>query len=555
MKFRTVVFVLAAFTVVCAAVAQDEAAKGKGAKHHHYKVVVMAPFGGPTSSFDTAAGLPSTGVTRILNQKGEEIAGADTPIPDPYGFVDGQVNYVFRWQNGVQKNLGVLPQNPVVGPQTACYDCAWSTFAFWIADNGFVAGTSEDNAINPLTGLPASLAVLWKNNDEIVNLGTLGGMESQAAAVNNKRDVVGLAENSTMDPFPGRCPQDCEFLIFGNPTEVHAFLWGNGTMQDLGTLGGPDSTALYVNDGGQVAGVSDVDYNTNASTGGPTVHPFIWENGTMHDLIADAPVGMFGGTQGMAAWLNERGRVTGTMNLPGDATWHSFFWDRGVIQDLGTLGGINTTAEAMNNAGSVVGRSDVTAICTACPSGNQLQLHHPFVWNNGVMTDLVLLPGDTAGNASSINARNQVVGQTEQCTGVRSDDTCEATLYHAVLWENGSVVDLQTLLIPGSGIAISSANGEPHDINDRGEISGQGPLPDGSMRAILLIPCDDSHPNVEGCDYSMVDADSVQSSASATRRLTVTQPTASSPAQTVNSLRNRYMQRYRLNGQRPVAHD
>jgi len=52
-----------------------------------------------------------------------------------------------------------------------------------MADNGFVAGQSTDNAVDPLTGSPTSLAVLWRNN-KIVNLGTLGGYESAAAAVN-----------------------------------------------------------------------------------------------------------------------------------------------------------------------------------------------------------------------------------------------------------------------------------------------------------------------------------------------------------------------------------
>lgn len=560
MKSRTLILVISIALVIALTIAsnlgaQDTATQSKTSQHHHYKVVVMAPFGGPTSSFDNSPAPPSAGVVRILGGNGAMIAGGDTPIPDPYAFVDGWVNYVFRWQHGVQTNLGVLPEDTVVGPQTPCFDCAWSTFAYWVADNGYVAAASEYNAINPLTNSPATLAVLWKNDGKIVNLGTLGGIESQAAAVNNNGDVVGLAETSTSNPFPGRCPQVCEFLIFGDPQEEHAFFWRRGTMYDLGTLGGPDSTALYVNDRGQVAGVSDVDSNTNVTTGGPTVHPFIWENGAMQDLIADAPTGTFGGTQGMTGWLNQRGQVTGTMNLAGDATWHSFFWDHGTIEDLGTLGGINTTADAMNDAGSVVGKSDVTAICTACPAGNQLQLHHPFVWKDGAITDLGLLRGDTAGVAYSINAYDQVVGQSEPCTLIGSGDACDAvaTVYHNVLWEHGSVVDVQTLLVRGSGITIDLAkNGELRTINDRGEIAGQGSLADGSLRAILLIPCDDDHPNVEGCDYSMVEASVAQSSNLAPPQDAVTQPSTSSPAQTVNSLRNRSMQRYRLPGQQAV---
>ncbi len=455
---------------------------------------------------------------RIINSAGEVLGSGDTVIPDPFQLDGPQVNYAFRWQDGVQTNLGVLPQNPTVGAQTPCFDCAWSVFAYWIADNGFVVGQSSvGNALDPLTGSPTLLAVLWKDG-KIVNLGTLGGNESTAGAVNSGGEVVGAALNLTTDPFPNRHPYN-DFFFFGNGTESHAVLWRDGTMQDLGTLGGPDSAAFLVNQSGQVAGTSDVDFNVNTVTGGPTVHPFLWENGKMLDLVAGAPPEMFGGTFGIAAWLNERGQVLGTMNLTGDTTWHSFLWDKGVLADLGSLGGINTTGQWLTNAGHVSGKSDVTSICTACPPGNQKQLHHPFVWKDGVMTDLGLLYADTAGTAYSVNARDQAVGVTTVCTFVNTDDGCNnpmhPSVFHSFLWENGSIVDLQTLVLPGSGITLSSCDAceiGAYNINDSGEIAGQGVLSDGNSRVVLLIPCDENHPNVEGCDYSLVDAATAQGS-------------------------------------------
>src|SRR5260370_339256 len=397
--------------------AQNTSPQNQTAQHHHYKLSQMGTFGGPTSSIDRPVAPPFFPFNRIINSAGPVLGSGDTPIPDPFKLDGPQVNYAFRWQDGVQPNLGVLPQNPTVGAQTPCFDCAWSVFAFWIADNGFVVGQSTvGNALDPLTGSPTLLAVLWKDG-QIVNLGTLGGNESAAGAVNSGGEVVGAALNLTTDPFPNRHPYN-DFFFFGNGTESHAVLWRDGTMQDLGTLGGPDSAAFLVNQSGQVAGTSDVDFNVNTVTGGPTVHPFLWENGKMLDLVAGAPPEMFGGTFGIAAWLNERGQVLGTMNLTGDTTWHSFLWDKGVLADLGSLGGINTTGQWLTNAGHVSGKSDVTSICTACPPGNQKQLHHPFVWKDGVMTDLGLLYADTPATPYSLHPRDQAVATTTACNFV-----------------------------------------------------------------------------------------------------------------------------------------
>ena len=110
------------------------------------------------------------------------------------------------------------------------------------------------------------------------------------------------------------------------------------------------------------------------------------------------------------------------------------------------------------------------------------------------------------------------------------------------------MLNLTGLILPGSNVIFD----DPTFINDRGEIVGNGLLPNGDQHAVLLIPCDDDHPNVEGCDYSMVDASVAQSNNSAPRPVAVTPQSTSSPAQSVNQLRNRGMQRYRLPGQRMV---
>jgi probable HAF family extracellular repeat protein len=112
------------------------------------------------------------------------------------------------------------------------------------------------------------------------------------------------------------------------------------------------------------------------------------------------------------------------------------------------------------------------------------------------MTDLGNL-GKTS-IADAINSKGQIVGAS------RIDDVT----VHAFLWENGGpMIDLNTLIPPNSSLQLIRALA----INDREEISGSGVPPgcgdEGACgHAYVLIPCDEHHPGVEGCDYSMVEA-------------------------------------------------
>lgn len=459
----TTLFTLA---IPTAASAQNSVAQSHSTKHHHYKLIDVGTLGGPNSSVGFAGFVAKT-----LNPRGTAIGNADTSTPDP-SCVGCLLSHPFKWRNGVLTDLGSLPGSN-------------NSYAFWINSGGWVAGLSENGVIDPLTGFPESIAVLWKDG-EIINLGTLGGNSSGANAVNSRGQVVGGALNATPDPFSATLinafiPETLEFLSFPVATETHAFLWHDGVMQDLGTLGGPDSVAWFVNERGQVAGQSTINSVPSPTFGVPTVDAFFWDDGKMVD------VGSFGGTFSFVSGLNDRGQMTGTMTLPGDLTNHPFFWDRGILTDMGTLGGDNGVPNAINDAGEVVG--------FAGNQGNQAAI--AFLWRNGEMTNLGTLDGDHDSAAHSINAKGQIVG--ESATDLFFTST------RAFLWENGGpMIDLNAL-VPGS--ELESAAGV--SINDRGEIDGDRLLPNGDSHVFLLIPCDENHPNIEGCDYSLVDSSDV----------------------------------------------
>jgi probable HAF family extracellular repeat protein len=218
----------------------------------------------------------------------------------------------------------------------------------WINDRGDIVGASENGNIDPALAFPEFRAVLWEDG-HIIDLGTFGGTVSIAFAVNSLVQVAGFALNAVPDPFPLLGPP---FLAAAPVTQSRAFLWEKGEMQDLGTLGGPDAAAFWVNESGQVAGCSLTNSTPNPITLTPTAHPFLW---TKDDGMID--LGTLGGTDGCASDLNNRAQVVGFSNLEGDQAGHPFLWDDGVLTDLGTFGGSFGFPEGINEAGEIVGEA------------------------------------------------------------------------------------------------------------------------------------------------------------------------------------------------------
>ena len=470
---RKLLFSVSITLLVTLATSGSLAAQEEHAKHHHYVIVDLGTFVGPNSyvfGLDESSGVPED---QMLSVRGTATGVADTTVPDVFCLTpECLVFHTFLWRDGVLTDLGSLP-----GVNDN------DSFAESVNAKGEVAGGSY-NGLDSGTGLPLIEAILWKDGS-IIDLGTLGGNQSWANGINNRGEVVGGALNTSPDPFPGAWPS----FFFFNTTQIHAFRWDNGVMKDLGTLGGPDSVAMFVNRKGQIAGQSFTSSIPNppisifpcSSSGGlPTLDPFLWDDGEMRDL------GNLGGTCGFPNYLNNRGQVVGQMNLAGDQTFHAFLWERGSLEDLGTLGGNASYASWINEAGEAVGRADVPGS----------QAHHAFLWKDHVMNDLGTPDGFACSTAESINSRHQIVGDSGTCF----------VGGNGFLWEKeGPIVTLQSLVVPGSDIThVTGAS----FINDRGEIFAGGTLANGNTHDILLIPCDENHAGIEGCDYASVEATS-----------------------------------------------
>ena len=392
---------------------------------------------GGAQSFLNLPGLPFTSKGALLGTADTSVADSDYPNFNPFvvGFADPFTAHAFAWRNGRMTDLGALPGNN-------------SSAVFQVNGKGVGAGMSENGTIDPITGWPAEHAVVFKNG-KVTDLGTLpGGYESQAISINDLGLVSGFASNGTEDPFS----------MFGWGTQARSFVWQDGVMKDIGTLGGPDALVATMNTRGQIAGQSYTDSTPNDTTGTPTTHPFLWERGRMRDL------GTLGGTLGFVNWMNDSGVVVGISSLAGDETGHPFLWNGKQMLDLGTLdGGDFGAALYVNDPGHATGfsyRSDGT--------------YHAFLWANGRMRDLPPPAGAPCSAGFAINDRDDVVGEASDCQGNN---------LAPILWHQGIPYDLSTLIAP-TNLRLD----EPEYISDEGEIVGHGFLPNGDIHEFMLVP-------------------------------------------------------------------
>ncbi len=321
-------------------------------------------------------------------------------------------------------------------------------------------------------------ATLWLGT--ALDLGTLGGPNSNIAWPNPNEygELAGIAETAKPDPFNENW--SCSGFF---PAVTHnvclGFTWQWGALTPLPTLGGTNGYAASLNNWGEVVGWAETSKH-DATCVAPQVFQFeavIW-GPAPSEIRQLAPYP--GDPDSAATAINDRHQVVGISgkcdNAIGEfSAKHALLWENGQPIDLGNFGGVAwNTPTALNDEGTVVGFADLP--------GDESGALNPigFIWTNAHhIQKLAPYPGDANSLAWGVNERGQVVGQSIDANGNS----------RAVLWQNGQAVDLNALIPADSPVYLTLAN----DINDRGEISGQGCLVENGAcssvtPAILLIP-------------------------------------------------------------------
>lgn len=312
----------------------------------------------------------------------------------------------------------------------------------WVAGHSRVAGGDMH-------------ATLWRDGS-VTDLGTLGGPNSAVLwPVKNDRGlVVGVAETDEIDPRDEAW--SCS-AFFGADTEhaCRGFVWRDGEMTELPTLGGTHGFAAGANNREQVVGWAET-RDPDPKCNEPQVLGF---RAVQWDLRRDshrALPPLTGDTASSATAINDFGQVVGISGICSNAVGgfsarHAVMWENGEVTELGDLGGVAwNTPMAINEWGTVVGFANQSAR----DEGNFNVM--AFRWTRwGGVKPLGVLPGDDTSQALGVNNWGQVVGISS------GEDN------RAFIWRHGELTDLHTLAPDYEGHLLYA-----NDINDRGVITG-----------------------------------------------------------------------------------
>lgn len=331
-----------------------------------------------------------------------------------------------------------------------------------INDGGQVAGWSD---------LPTGLrrAVLW-TGDAIDNLETLGGPSSTVPwpGLNDAGVVVGISHTNDTDPLDE--DWSCElagFLLQATDLTCRGFVWQNGGMRELPTLGGNHGFATGVNNYGQMVGWAETAEEDGSCVDAQVLgfRATLWElkPGTDERIKVKELVPLGDDEASAATAINDAGQAVGISGRCDQAVGrfsalHAVLWEKnGKPRELPNLGGETWhTPMDINANGDVVGFSNPDL--PGDPEGEFLA--RAFYWAYGATeADTIgVLGDDTLSEAFALNRHGEVVGISFGGTsGPRG-----------FYWANGTLSDLNLLADVAPDVILSA-----QDINDAGQITGR----------------------------------------------------------------------------------
>ncbi|MFZ2190464.1 MAG: hypothetical protein WA057_06120 [Candidatus Magasanikiibacteriota bacterium] len=286
-----------------------------------------------------------------------------------------------------------------------------------IKSNSLLVKTSVSKEAITKSSILQSINILSAQEIDPVDLGGFRtNVVTQPFALNDNDEVVGCS------------------LVDENGGEVFAFHWQNGKMTKLKNLLGITGTcAMSINNKGQIVGYSSLpldpkDYIPGLDNAGD-IHAVLWENGEIKDL------GKFSGAgekYGATAYdINNLGQIVGhatvtnTEDISGKSfMFHAFLWQDGVMSDLGTMGGRESRATSINDSGEVIGYVN-----------DNNGLDRAFLWKNGIMYDLSINTPFVGGNSRALEINNQ-----GQIIGVGSfEDDRGYLVDYSFVWKDGII--------------------------------------------------------------------------------------------------------------------
>ncbi|MDH5446599.1 MAG: hypothetical protein OEY52_13685 [Gammaproteobacteria bacterium] len=215
-------------------------------------------------------------------------------------------------------------------------------------------------------------------------------------------------------------------------------IWSNGERVEIGGVAAGYGSADDINALGEVVGQVQINYQPRA---------FVYQAGESRLLN-----GLNAYTYTRAYAINNHGLISGTAQLASGKT-NAVVWQDDIPTDLGTLPGDGSSYGLdINDAGQVVGYSRTTSY----PFRNT-----PVIWQADGIHSLGGL-GGTGGVAKAINNHGQVVGYAYTAQGIQ----------HPFIWQDGVMTDLAPVLQGLCPELATCGRGMAVSINDAGQIVG-----------------------------------------------------------------------------------